>query len=328
MLHCNHHEFVADGGDDYIDKGTRVGGCLMKMPVGETLEGAFSFAFRNILSVLGTVWFPYLIAAAIVGGAVYLVHPDWSAFTLASTDPTAFFAELRRVSLIFPVTWLVVLVTDSMVRVGLMRKALGLHEGPVFIYYSLGAPVWRMVGASLLLALIIFAIVIAAIAVCAGTIAVCGSYLQQPVRGLVDTIMVAAAILATFYTIIRFFFFLPAVVVAEERIGLGRAWELGRGNVLRIIVVVLAISLATQFVFGTLTSAIMPMGTFPRFGDHVVPQDVMNWEMNMLHTAGPWLLVIWVLQSIVTAALMTGAAAFAYRKVTAGDAVVTEGMHS
>jgi hypothetical protein len=300
----------------------------MKMPVGETLEGAFSFAIRNILSVLGTVWFPYLIAGAIIGGAVYLVHPNWNAFTLASTDPTAFFAELRRVSLIFPLTWLVVLVTDSMVRVGLMRKALGLHEGPVFIYYSLGAPVWRMLGASVLLALITFAIVIAAVAVCAGTIAVCGSYLQQPARGLVDTVVVAAAIVATFYAIVRFFFFLPAVVVAEERIGLGRAWELGNSNVLRIIVVVLAISLATQFVFGTLSSAIMPMGSFPHFGDHVMPQDVLNWERNMLHSAGPWLLAIWVLQSIVTGALMAGAAAFAYRKVTSGDAVATEGMHS
>lgn len=300
----------------------------MKMPVGETLEGAFSFAIRNILSVLGTVWFPYLMAVAIVGGAVYLMHPDWTVFTQASSDPAAIISEIGRFAPIFTLGWLVLLVTDSMVRVGLMRKALGLHEGPVFIYYSLGAPVWRMLGASVLLTLIFVGIIIAAIAVCAGTIAFCGSYLQQPGRGLVDTVVVTTAILATIYAMIRFFFFLPAVVVAEERIGLGRAWELGRGNVLRIIVVVLAISLATQFVFGTLTSAIMPMGSFPRFGDHVVPQDVINWEMNMLHTTGPWLLVIWVLQSIVTAALLAGAAAFAYRKVTSGGAVPAEGMHS
>jgi len=72
----------------------------------------------------------------------------------------------------------------------------------------------------------------------------------------------------------------------------------------------------------------MPMGSFPHFGDHVAPQDIMHWEMNMFRSVGPWLVAIWVLQSVASAALLTGAMAFAYRKVTSSGAGVTEGMHS
>jgi len=36
----------------------------MKIPVGRTLEAAFTFVFKNFLSVLGIVWFPMLVAVA------------------------------------------------------------------------------------------------------------------------------------------------------------------------------------------------------------------------------------------------------------------------
>ena len=49
---------------------------MHKIPVGETISGAYGFAFAGFLTVLGTVWFPYLLLLAIDGGAVYLIAPD------------------------------------------------------------------------------------------------------------------------------------------------------------------------------------------------------------------------------------------------------------
>jgi hypothetical protein len=33
---------------------------------------------------------------------------------------------------------LLLLIARAMVSVGVLRKALGLHEGPIFVYFSLG----------------------------------------------------------------------------------------------------------------------------------------------------------------------------------------------
>lgn len=290
----------------------------MKMPVGETLEGAFGFLFRNIISVIGTFWFPYLVAGAIIGGAVYLTHPDFSAFTTMGPngDPKAALAFFQQFRGVFTLGWLVLLIVGSMVRVGLLRKALGLHEGPVLIYFSLGAPVWRMLGANILLGILAIAVVIAAIAGCGAVFVAAGASLKQPLLGLVDTIAVVLAIFVPLYVILRFMFFLGPVVVAEERIGLGRAWSLGGGNVLRAIVVVIAISVAVGIVFSILSSFVLPPLPIAAMQQPPNAQTIFNLEMQMLRKAGPLLVVLWTLQILFTEGLLAGAMASGYRAVT------------
>lgn len=286
----------------------------MKMPVGETLEGAFRFAFGSFLSVLGTVWLPYVAAGAIIGGAVYLLHPDLHMTIVPNNDPKAALAALQHISGVVWIAWLVVLVTTAMVRVGLMRKALGLHEGPVFFYFSLGAPVWRLLGAYLLLIIIMALIVPAAIAGCAAAIAASGASLQQPVRGIVDVVVFVIAVIAPIYAALRFSYFLSAVVVAEGRIGLGRSWSLGGGNVLRMIVIWLAIVIAVSIVFGVLSSFFMPHLQITKMP--ATSAELVQLEINTMLAAGPIVLVLWVLQALFIEALGTGAVAAGYRAVT------------
>ncbi|HTQ14085.1 MAG TPA: hypothetical protein VMH86_09435 [Rhizomicrobium sp.] len=287
----------------------------MKMPVGDTLEGAFGFAFKSFPSVVGVVWFPYLLAGAIVGGAVYLLHPDVNAFVASlqqGKDPAAALEAFRKFGNLLGLYSLVFVIAGAMVRVGLMRKALGLHPGPIFIYFSFGAPVWRMIGASILLGIIVFLIVIAAIAGGGAAVAASGSALQQPARGIVDGVAILIAVLFPIYAIFRFIFFLPAVIVAEDRIGLGRSWSLGGGNVLRIIVVLLAIVLAVGLVFGILESFFRPplvMG-----GATFDLRQMVKWEVQTF--TSPVFLGLIVLQSLVTEALLAGASASGYRAVT------------
>jgi hypothetical protein len=285
----------------------------MKIPVGDTIEGAFSFAFRSFLSVLGTIWFPFLVAGAILGGAAYLLHPDWNAFLAPKKDPAATLAALRAFGPLYALGWLVLIVTTAMVRVGLMRKALGLHEGPVFIYYSLGPAVWRLIGAYILLSVIFVVLITLDVLGCAALVAMSNSAIPSPWCYLADAVAVVAAVVAPIYVVVRTVFFVPAVVVAEDRIGIGRSWELGGSNVLRIILITLTIFVCVNFVFGMVSMFFMP--PFPVFSVHLDPQVVAKWELGLFRN--PALVGVFVLQGIVLSALNVGAQARAYRALNA-----------
>ncbi len=289
-----------------------LGGLIMKMRIGETLEGAFGFLFRSIVSVLGTIWLPYVAGAVVIFAVAYAAHPDWSAMFNMNDGNAAAAAMLRAVP-VFGLGWLIFVVVDAMVRVGLMRKALGLHEGPVFVFFSLGVPVWRMIGANFLVFLISTLVVAAAVAVGVGGVMLAQNAMPQPWRGLFDVLLVIALILGALYVPLRLFFFLPAVVVGEERIGLGRAWELGKSNVLRILVVSAAIAIAVSFVAGALTAPFMQSMPFPTPGSQPSAQDMMRLQMAMWHTMAPVFVIQYVVQTIALTALNTGAVATAYR---------------
>ncbi len=123
-----------------------------------------------------------------------------------------------------------------MVTVSLQKKALGNMPAPTFCYFSMGAPVWRMIGATFLALLAYIVIVIVTIGITAALAVAATKF--GPHFG--EAIAVILGIIASFWAIyaaVRLFFFLPAVVVAEEQIGLVRAWELGGGNFWRIFAV-------------------------------------------------------------------------------------------
>ena len=121
----------------------------MKIPVGKTLEAAFSFGLKSFFSTLGVVWFPFLVGIALIGGAIVLSVAGLHGVILdPKMDSAGFVHVLAHLSGAFVLAWVVFLVVGAMIQVGLLRKALGLHPGPVFIYFSLGPDVWRMLGAS------------------------------------------------------------------------------------------------------------------------------------------------------------------------------------
>ena len=296
----------------------------MKVPVGRTIEDAFGFVFRNFLSIVGIIWFPYLVATAIIVGATLWLVPDWrTLFDNVASGPAAMAIPMMRLGRIFGIAWPVLLVATAMVETGLLRKALGLHKGPMLIYFSLGAPVWRMVGAFVLLFFLFIAIVLIG---CAGAGLVTGLawyFVPVPGRWFICGIAGAAAIIWVIYAAIRVRFFLPAVVVAEGHIGVGRAWHLAGGNVLRIIAIVLVIDIAVGIVFGIISSLVAPI-SFPMFSGHPDPQLIWRWYAGVLHTVGPVLIAVRLAESALLTAFFVGAAASAYR----GLVPAGEGMHS
>ncbi|HZQ41010.1 MAG TPA: hypothetical protein VFA87_09455 [Rhizomicrobium sp.] len=286
---------------------------MAKIPVEHTISSAYSFAFRNILTVAGIAWLPYVLAIAITAGLVVAMVPGLA----APGGPSP--AAIAGLIAVAPLIAFVFLVANAMVIVGIMRRALGLSSGPVLAYFSLSAPVWRMLGANILVGLVVVVMIAVEIAVIAAVLAAATSG-HNGALGLLSAILIFAACLWTIYFMVRIAFFLPAVVVAEERIGIGRSWELGKGNFWRIFVVWLAITIPVSMAASILMQAVYGnalMGlVLAHQGETADPAALLNGLVQILVTYAPYLILIQLLELIIMSGLTNGAIAAAYRSVT------------
>ncbi len=308
----------------------------MKIPFERTIAGAYRFAFTNILSVIGIGWFPFLLLGAVVGGLIYLWMPQFAAFwsmvtAAAAAGPAAKpppFDQARFLALLGPafgsyfLVLLTALVVQAMVNVGLMRKALGQHPGPVFFFFSLGSQVWRLIGSYLLLFLLFFGGVVVTVAAIAA-ISIGLSKVSGPAQGLATFFLCLFAILGLIYAMVRVSFFIPAVVVAENHIGLRRSWHLGGGNFWRILGIILIVTLPLSMAVSTVTSSMLQMALGPQMGNMAAatPAESQKILGMMLHAMGqlwPYYAALQFLNFILQAGLTAGASANAYNLVTGG----------
>ncbi len=139
---------------------------MHKIPVGTTIGGAYRFLATRIVSIIGTLWLPFVVMSALSVGVLYLVTPHawWSGNLPQFADFKTMLATLMPIFQVYPLLLLIGLVMASMMLAGLMRHALDEKKTTTFAYFSLGAPVWRMLGATLLadiLLLLLIAILLA-----------------------------------------------------------------------------------------------------------------------------------------------------------------------
>src|SRR5579862_2285347 len=135
---------------------------MAKIPLERTIGDTYRFAFTNILSIFGIAWLAYALMVGICATAIWWMWPDLSAIDysphpdVAQNQEVALRLAGKVLTVIFPL-YLLVYVFFAMVITGVQRKALGLIQGPVFVYFSLGSEVWRLIGAMILAALIVCA---------------------------------------------------------------------------------------------------------------------------------------------------------------------------
>jgi hypothetical protein len=307
-----------------------VAGAVMKIPFERTIASAYRFAFANVVSIIGTGWFPFLLVAALGAGLTILILPSVQGFWLEDGK------TIDRARLMTQVVPLVgaggligvaLLIAQAMVTVGLMRKALGQHPAPVFIFFSLGGQVWRLIGSYILMMLLI----IGGVLVASGVIGTVGFLLGKAapkLMPLVVGVLIFVAVLAYFYSVVRLSFFIPAVVVAENHIGLRRSWHLGRGNFWRIFGILLIVTLPIQLAASTISSTVIQLAMVPGVTMQSGPltaadlqKFVSDW-MDVLRRVGPYLAVVQILYFALLSGLTNGAVAAAYKAVTgeaAGD---------
>jgi len=304
----------------------------MHIPFERTIASAYRFGSTNYLAILGIAWLPFLLFLIAAVLLVVSMLPELSGLMAMGADKwdesrlAAFMLSLMSKALLLSV---LLLLAYAMVMVGLMRRALGQDSGTVFIYFSLGAETWRMVGAYVLLLLLATAFVIA---FCLGValISFLLAQISTAFQNFAMTLLILGGLASGIYAIVRAQFFLPAIVVAERHIGIRRSWQLGRGNFWRIVGIMLAVSLPAYVVLTVLNSVVVQLAlsgqSLPMVG--LRPGRVSPDEFRQYFAA--WLVALRIVFPIMAlfqlfyigavTGLSAGAVASAYRLLTGHDA--------
>lgn len=281
-----------------------------KLPIERTIVDAYRFAFAGFLSVLGTLWLPYLILAVIGFAFVRLLAPDVPEMLKTGALDLGAGMELLRLAVLVAV---VAFIVSAMVAVDLQNKALGTKTGPRWFYFSLSGPVWRMAAATFLAAIVVGIVVFVTGLIC---VAIWSAVGGLAAAALIRVIVVAGAIAVVTYIAVRLVFFLPAVVVAEKSLGFERAWLLGGHNFWRILLVTIAVICPVVIVFWLVMEALSGPAAGVQSLDTreglraLLRSGAMQWGPQ-----GYLRLALEILERILLVGLVNGAIASAYRAV-------------
>ena len=219
---------------------------MTKIPVGATIAQAYGFVFGRFFTLLGIVWLSWLVIAV---GALFLMRQA-TVFSTAITMRD--FSAIGSVLLVLIPFYLITLILILMQYMGFTEQALGLRKGSPYFYFKLGQPLWLLVLSFLLVILVFIGVGVAmgiAIALLTGASVAIGGNIAG---GLIVSLLAVVLYCAFIYLTVRLTFLLAPAVVAENRIGLKRAWALGKGNFWRMFVIILAVMLPIFIVMGIL----------------------------------------------------------------------------
>ena len=302
---------------------------MTKIPVGKTIAHAYKFTFQNFLTIISVMWPAWVL----IVGIMFLLRGDLAALTHASA--TRDFSQLRGHWGPLLLAYLVILVLLFMQIAGLTRLSLGLPMPSRYYYFSLGKPVWRLIGAVLLTIIAIAAVLIAYVLV----IFVLGlvtriflhdqsSVLAKAILGLLAALAFLAGYCGVIFMTARFFFLLTPVVVAEETINIGRAWLLTNRNFWRMFLIILSILL--PFCMIEIAGIMALAGPMPLVPQGSAPEQLLAfrqaqqaWQLSYaLKTQTYWYLIYpaWALLSVLLYGVSCAAQAFAYRALTENEA--------
>ncbi len=296
-----------------------------KIPVGKTISYAYSFAFGHILNIVGVAWFPFLLVG-VAGYFLLMPYITAAQHYLTTQDISGLGSSLL---LLFGFV-VVVVICMSMVTVEVVREALGMDPGQKFFYFSLDKPVWRLIGAYFLFLLVMIGLgILGGIAL--GILAMVGGMASTTVAGLVSGVGSLILVLAMMLIAIRLVFLLPAVVVAENHIGLRRGWHLTYGNFWRIVGVVLAIVIPLAFLQFVIQWAVFGQDFMATIQPGATPEE-MAAQLQQLQTQLEggliYMVPVWVIVSLLNLGLTSGAGAFAYRALTSSQGSGTPAKQS
>jgi len=304
---------------------------MEKIPVGQTISHAYSYLFKNFLTIIGVMWLP----VAVIGVGAFLmgmVSGDFSRALVAASSGAGSTEIARNWYLLLPFYVFAFLLFATQME-GLTRYALGLRQGPPYFYFSLGKPVWRLAGTFLLFFLLMLAIfvvfVVGGILIGIVVAAMTGVKPGTPptgstaaATGLSVVLIGLVAYCAFIYWAVRQSFLLTPTVVAEERIGLGRAWKLGRGNFWRMLVIFIAIAGPIGLIGVVVMFTFLMPGLPPTAAQGATPDQIAAWNAAYFQRIqGYWYVLVpaYFLFLAVFYGLICSAQAFAYRSLVPAE---------
>jgi len=298
---------------------------MKKIPVLDTIRFGYGFTFGHLGTIIGLIWLPMVILTV----GTYFVQMQYSGQFLASFEqgnPAA----IGPAVLVLLGWSLVSFLLYAMMYTVVTRQALGLRQGQAVIHFAFGLTEIHVLGALLgMIAIIMLFLFAEALfgGIVGGIVSVAAR--GQPVVTPVVALLVAVLLLALVYLLVRLGFLLIATTVAENRVGLGRAWELAGGNFWRIVAVALAtllpllllraaaeIAIIGPEVFLQQIAALLHQAAAPA-ADTAARMRESAEQMREMSEHLPLLLVLNFLLAPLAIGLTMAPAAFAYRALTA-----------
>jgi|GEM_PF-1617494 len=298
-----------------------------KIPVGQTIRHAYGFAFRRFPHILRLIWLPF----AIVLVASWLMTDQIRDVSVGIA--THNFAALANNWAVLLPFYFAAVILFMVQLVAVMQLALGQQGGSAFFHLSFKQPLWKLIGAYLLVAALFFAVIAVALIIIL-IVGIVGSAVvgfkpgietSQGTKTVLGSIALVTLFLvygAAIYGLVRQTFFLTPAVVSQNRVNLRQAWSLGRGNFWRMLVIALAVTLpvfALQFALYRVSGIDLVPPSLMQ-GDSV--QQITAWYDNYFQRLHSLWFVLYPASIAFTALLLglgCGAQVFAYRHLTCGD---------
>ena len=287
---------------------------MSKIPVFSTVSRTYGFLLGEIGTIVRLAWAPLLIAAGLNfyfgGQAIDLV--------VASKDSAAAMGMASTNFLIGIVSFL----ANIMVIVALLRVVLfGDRKVGMIVYLWFGTAEMRLVIVYILLLVAAIAGVIG-LGIGFGLLAAIAA--AVPGLNIVVELAAIALVLTAIWAVLKLTL-IPAVVVAENNLGVERAWALMRGNALRMFFVLFFTYLPIGVIGIILTFAVLgsDVPPFPDFqgisSGKLKPDEVRAmaevWQTGLLKA----MRIHWVefsllnyIGAIISAALVAGTAGNSY----------------
>lgn len=277
---------------------------MNKLPVGQIIRQAYAFTFQDIGTVIGLIWVPTVIQAAVNFFVLRAYYPAVADAIDAGAAPAG------AVTLLPFVLIVVTLLAFSMIAVALCQQVMGIRQGTAFAHLAFGAAELKVFGSFFLLygllTLCLFLLIMAvAIAMAAGPGAV--------------AVTACVGFGALIYAAARLSFLLVPAVLDGSDIGFIRSWKLTGGNFWRIIGVGIATLAPIALVVDIVTSVLLGPGAAPQGAPPASLADLMKavaLELRASQPNLPILVGVALFLSPLTYALAFTPAAFAYRAMT------------
>ena len=290
---------------------------MQKIPVGQTIALAYHFLFARIGTIIGIAWLPAVLSSAVSYMISTYAAMHRAEFEAGDPRATAAYMILSLLGLV------VTLFMTSVVAVAITRQVLGEGSSGVVLYFAAGRTEWRMLAANVRYLLAVFAMIAFAATITALAFLLSGIPLGAPEQIQPSAATILAGLISWFVflyalvTILRVGFLLPPSIVAEEKGGLRRSYELTKGNIWRALAVLLALGLPLLLLILGGEAAVLRAALGPEFARMNPTEFFQRAGQAMEAKLLPWTIFTTVV-FILGSGLIYSGAAFAYRAV-AGD---------
>jgi hypothetical protein len=287
---------------------------MNKLPLGQTIAFGYAFLVTEFSTIVRVCWIPSLLIVA----SDYLLRRYTFFYSGGNAETSSALSDFVVLSAALSL-WL---FSSSVMAVGITRLAMGLELDKGKIYFPLGRTELRMFTANIRYVLSVAVLIVLAALVSALVLYLAGvEFGQAEAQEAAPAALFASFVVFLLFgyvlvSAVRLAFFLPAIVVAEDK-GLERAHSAAAGNVWRILAVLVGIA-APLVVIGTLCEAAILIAAF---GGDVLAGDPGAIFENLEEAAAARPLA-WAAYrfsfNIALMGIVPSTAAFAYLKVTEG----------